>query len=118
MAEIYTNLHGILIFIQRGISLIGILIIMTGVVIAFFKYFSYLLGGKLTARGAKINVIRGDLGRILILGLEFIVAADLIGTTTTPDYYALGLAGIIVLIRTLLSYSINKELESINKERG
>jgi uncharacterized membrane protein len=44
-----------------------------------------------------INQIRLRLGRVLTLGLEFIVAADLIGTTTTPDYYSVGIVAIIVL---------------------
>jgi uncharacterized membrane protein len=57
------------------------------------------------------------LGRVLTLGLEFIVAADLIGTTTTPDYYALGILAIIVIIRTVLSYTLNKEIESLAKEQ-
>ena len=59
------------------------------------------------------NKIRLDLGQILILGLEFIVAADLIGTTTTPDYYAVGILAIIVGIRTLLSYSLTREMSHI-----
>lgn len=113
MNQAYQYLHGTLVFIQHGISLIGILIIVTGVLIAFAQYFAYLLSGKVAANNASVNVIRGNLGRILILGLEFIVAADLIGTTTAPDYYSLGLAAIIVAIRTLLSFSINRELESL-----
>lgn len=115
--EVFQYLHGSLVFIQHGISLIGILVILTGVLIAFAKYAVFLSGGNITARGVIINAIRLDLGRILILGLEFIVAADLIGTTTAPDYYALGLAGIIVVIRTLLSYSINGELATLDNEK-
>lgn len=50
------------------------------------------------------------------MGLEFIVAADLIGTTTTPDYYALGILAIIVAIRTVLSFTLNRELMALNAE--
>ncbi len=52
-----------------------------------------------------------------MLGLEFIVAADLIGTTTTPDYYSLGIVAGIVAIRTLLNYSLNRELTALSKEK-
>ena len=52
---------------------------------------------------------------ILTLGLEFIVAADLIGTTTAPDYYSVGIVASIVLIRTVLSYTLNKEITSLSK---
>ena len=110
LAGFYT----ILMIIQRGISFVGILIILSGVLIAISQYLFFMLKGELMTQGAKINAIRLNLGRILILGLEFIVAADLIGTTTTPDYYALGLAAIIVLIRTLLSFSLNREIMSLS----
>ena len=110
------NIHAILVFIQRTVSVIGILIIISGVLLALCQYFYFLITGQLIEQGAKINTIRLNLGRILILGLEFIVAADLIGSTTAPDYYEVGLLAIIVLIRTLLTFSINRELLSLKKE--
>jgi uncharacterized membrane protein len=108
--------HLVIVFIQHLVSLIGILIIISGVLFCLCQYIYAILSGQLAAQISPINTIRLNLGRVLILGLEFIVAADLIGTTTTPDYYAVGLLAIIVLIRTVLSFSINKELMSINKE--
>jgi len=112
----WLNLHEILVIIQRCVSGIGILIILTGVLLALSQYLYFVFTGQLTSQGASINTIRLNLGRILILGLEFIVAADLIGTTTTPDYYAVGMLAIIVLVRTVLSFSISRELMSINQE--
>lgn len=108
--------HTILSFIQQCVATIGILIIVSGVFVALFRYLSFISTGNIIEQGSIINHIRLHLGRHLILGLEFIVAADLIGTTNTPDYYAVGLLAIIVAIRTLLSFSINRELMSINKE--
>ena len=110
-------IHVGLVFVQRAVSVIGILIIISGVLLSLFQYLYYVVTGQLLTEEVKINNIRLNLGRILILGLEFIVAADLIGTTTTPDYYAVGLVAIIVLIRTLLSFSINRELMMIGKEQ-
>ncbi len=116
MAMDWGVLNHILLIIQHIISFIGVLIIFSGVIIALFQYINYLFSGKIIHHGAKINDIKLTLGRTLILGLEFIVAADLIGTTTTPDYYALGILGIIVLIRTLLSFSLSRELLTASKE--
>ena len=104
-------------WVQHGISFCGIMIILSGVLYALYKYSYYLYGGFTINRGAEINQIRLDLGRVLILGLEFIVAADLIGTTTTPDYYELGIVAIVVAIRTLLSFSLNREILSLSKEQ-
>lgn len=112
----WETLHSILVFVQHCVSTIGILIIVTGVVVCLVQYLTYMFSGQLLSQSAIINNIRLTLGRILILGLEFIVAADLIGTTTTPDYYAVGLLACIVLIRTILTFSINRELMSITKE--
>ncbi len=109
-------IHECLVIIQHTISVIGILIIISGVLFCLYQYLYAIFSGQLVSQTESINNIRLNLGRVLILGLEFIVAADLIGTTTTPDYYEVGLSAIIVLIRTVLSFSINKELMSIGKE--
>jgi uncharacterized membrane protein len=110
------DLHTLLIAIQHMVSTIGIFIIISGVAYSLYQYLYAACTGQLAAQGSIINSIRLNLGRILILGLEFIVAADLIGTTTTPDYYAVGLLASIVVIRTILSFSINRELMMIGKE--
>ena len=113
---IWSDVHNILVIAQHFVSVFGILIILSGVLLALGQYIYFGCNGELLREGNKINLIRLTLGRCLILGLEFIVAADLIGTTTTPDYYAVGMLAIIVAIRTLLSFSINRELMEIGKE--
>ena len=110
------GLHEILEIIQRTISFLGILIILVGALIALYHYIRYIFSDKLPTRKNNINTIRLNLGQAIILGLEFIVAADLIGTTTTPDYYSVGILASIVLIRTLLSFTLNKEILSLSKE--
>jgi len=107
------NFHTIILHIQHGISFCGLLVILLGVLIALYRYISYSLKGA-ESQEWNINHIRLSLGRVLTLGLEFIVAADLIGTTTAPDYYSVGIVASIVLIRTLLSYTLNREINSIS----
>lgn len=109
-------IHTIVVFLQHCVSTAGIVVILFGVTFALGRYIYYLISGRLLEQGSIINEVRLSLGRTLILGLEFIVAADLIGTTTTPDYYAVGLLAIIVVIRTLLSFSLNRELMALSKE--
>lgn len=112
----WSNVFGILVFVQHTVSTIGILIIISGVFYALSQYLYFIFTRQVVSDGSHINSIRLTLGRVLILGLEFIVAADLIGTTTTPDYYEVGLLAIIVVIRTVLSFSINRELMAISRE--
>jgi|SRR6185295_20002908 len=109
------DLHFVLLTIQHTTSFIGVLIILSGVIWSLYCFFYYALTKQLGGEDKKINLIRLNLGRVLILGLEFIVAADLIGTTTAPDYYSVGILAIIVIIRTVLSFSLNKELMGLKE---
>lgn len=109
-----SNLHNLLLYIQHIISFCGVLVIFVGVIMALIGYIRYSLDGFATQK-IDINKIRLNLGLVLTLGLEFIVAADLIGTTTAPDYYSIGILASIVLIRTVLSCTLNREINSINK---
>lgn len=113
---IWNHVYDVLVFVQHTVSVIGILIIISGVFYALSQYLYFIFTRQILSDGTHINAIRLTLGRVLILGLEFIVAADLIGTTTTPDYYEVGMLAIIVIIRTVLSFSINRELMAISKE--
>jgi uncharacterized membrane protein len=108
-------LLNILVNIQHMVSFLGVLIILSGIVLAIYQYASQYVRGQIVSESEAINSIRLNLGRTIILGLEFIVAADLIGTTTAPDYYTVGILAIIVIIRTVLSYTLNKELMSLSK---
>ena len=54
---------------------------------------------------------RGNLGRAILLGLEFLVAADIVGTVVVdPTFENLGVLGLIVLIRTALSFALEVEI--------
>lgn len=61
---------------------------------------------------ATLPAYRADLGRGVLLGLEMLVAADIIGTVAvTPTFGSLGVLGIVVLIRTFLSISLSVEID-------
>jgi uncharacterized membrane protein len=107
--------HTVVVTIQSIISFAGIFIILSGVLIALFQYVYLMATGQLMVDTVGINAIRLNLGRSLILGLEFIVASDLISTTSAPDYYTVGIVAIVVTIRTVLSFSLNREIMAINQ---
>ena len=55
--------------------------------------------------------LRTDLGRAILLGLEFLVIADIIGTVAVePTLQNLGVLAVIVAIRTLLSFALELEV--------
>jgi uncharacterized membrane protein len=55
---------------------------------------------------------RTTIGRGVLLGLELLVAADIIGTiAVTPTFRSLGILAMIIAIRTFLSASLSVEIE-------
>jgi len=61
---------------------------------------------------AVLPTYRADLGRGVLLGLELLVAADIVGTVAiAPTFSNLGVLAIVILIRTFLSISLGVEIE-------
>ncbi|CAJ0862513.1 hypothetical protein AMST5_01496 [freshwater sediment metagenome] len=87
--------------------------VMTIVIAALVATLSFLFGGLSSGdwQGA-LRLYRANLGRGILLGLELLVAADIIGTVAvTPSLANLAVLGGIVLIRTFLSFSLEVEIE-------
>jgi uncharacterized membrane protein len=103
-----------LLTIKSLISVLGTLVIVVGVVMGLYRFLKLIFLPKRSTRAYGVNAIRRDLGKTIVLGLEFIIAADVIETTTTPDYYSLGILAIIVMIRTFLSFSLSREISQLS----
>jgi uncharacterized membrane protein len=85
----------------------GVLVIVAGLLFATFRF---VATGRREPDGYRR--FRQDLGRGILLGLEFLVAADIIRTVAvTPTLQGVLVLGLIVLIRTFLSMSLQVELE-------
>jgi len=94
----------------RGVELVGVAIIVLGAVYACIRLVQRLVG-RLGGDGL-YHGFRADLGRAILLGLEFLVAADIIGTVAVaPTMDNLLILGLIVLIRTFLSTALQVEIE-------
>lgn len=100
----------VLEWIATGIEVTGVAIIVVGAVAATLVF---LYGGLVTVGWpAAFDRYRANLGRGILLGLELLVAADIIGTVAvTPSFENLAILGLIVLIRTFLSFSLEVEIE-------
>jgi uncharacterized membrane protein len=60
------------------------------------------------------TLLREFFGGVLLLAVEILVAADLIRTVAvTPTLESVGVLGLIVLIRTFLSFSLETEIEGV-----
>lgn len=96
--------------ITRTIEVGGIAIIVLGTVGATVAFLWQMVRGGPGTRA--FDRYRGNLGRAILLGLEFLVAADIINTVAIePTLESLAVLGGIVLIRTFLSFSLEIEIE-------
>ncbi|MEZ4869176.1 MAG: DUF1622 domain-containing protein [Caldilineaceae bacterium] len=83
--------------------------------IALAAFYAIIFAGIQRLQGIPIansfQTTRQHLGRGILLGLEFLVAADIIHTVAVElTFTTVGVLAIIVLIRTFLSFTLNLEL--------
>jgi uncharacterized membrane protein len=62
-------------------------------------------------RSPSFDRIRHDIGSHLLLGLEFLIAADIVRSVVNPTLEELAVLGGIVAIRTVLSYFLGREID-------
>jgi uncharacterized membrane protein len=96
--------------IAQGVEILGILTLVLGLAVALVRAGLALAGGRGGEEGYRI--VRTVFGRSILLGLEFLVAADIIRTVAVqPSLQNVAVLGLIVLIRTFLSFSLEVEID-------
>ena len=91
-----------------GIDAVGVAAIVIGLVVAVARWAA---PGRWGAERS-FRALRQDIGRGILLGLEFLVAADIIRTVAvSPTLDNVLVLGLIILIRTFLSIALEVELE-------
>ena len=95
--------------VGSALDLVGVALMAVGRVIAFVRYATV----PVAAGGIDCyQRLRQDIGRAILLGLEVLVAADIIRTVAvTPTLTSVAVLGAIVVIRTFLSMSLQLEVE-------
>ena len=96
--------------IAKGIEALGVTTLLVGLAAAL------VTGGLDLRRGETgenvYRTIRTAFARSILLGLEFLVAADIIRTVAVqPSAENVAVLGLIVLIRTFLSFSLEVEID-------
>ena len=87
----------------RGVEVVGVSLLLLGAILAGGVFARRLVRGG--GFHAAYHAFRGDLGRAILLALELLVVADIIGTVaTTPTLDDLAVLAAIVAIRTFLSF--------------
>lgn len=108
----------ILRYTSHIISYISIGIICYGAAIGLYHFikneFNRFGKGFSLQRTVQIKI---EVGYYLLLGLEFLIASDIIDTILNPSFQDLGILAGTVVIRTGLSYFLNKEIEDLKADK-
>ena len=97
--------------VVRGFEVAGVAILAIGSVFAGIRFLLGLVGAR---RAEAYQRVRNDIGRAILLGLEVLIIADIVQTITLdPTIEGALTLGIVVLVRTFLSFSLEIELEGV-----
>jgi uncharacterized membrane protein len=89
---------------------VGAAIMVVGGLVAFATYARRVRGGG----AAAYTALRQDLGRVILLGLEVLIIGDIIRTIVVdPSLESVGVLGLIVVIRIILSFSLEVEIDGV-----
>lgn len=104
------SFHELMETIGKAVDAAGVLAIVIGAVVSTVLAARALLRHR--HEGLDVfETYRRRLGRSILLGLELLVAADIIRTVAIdPTYDSVGVLAVIVLIRTFLSWSLELEI--------
>jgi uncharacterized membrane protein len=98
--------------IALAIDVLALTVILIGLVVSVIQFArSQTLGLRGSAFSASMTAVRCTFGSYLLLGLEFMIASDITRTINEPTYKELIILGSIVLIRTIVSHFLNKEIQ-------
>ncbi len=102
------QLHEFVELAGDGAEIAGVVLIIGGLILATARYALARQADTVT----RYQRYRQDLGRAILLGLEVLVAADIVRTVAfTPTMESVLVLAMIVAIRTFLSWSLALELE-------
>ncbi len=93
--------------VSYAVDAVGVAVIVAGLLYALARFAFVRPGAE-----SRYRRLRQDVGRGILLGLEFLIAADIIRTVAVaPTLDNVLVLGVIVLIRTFLSMALQVELE-------
>ncbi|MEO6433715.1 MAG: DUF1622 domain-containing protein [Sphingomicrobium sp.] len=96
--------------VAKALELVGVAIITIGALINLLIFLVRFMDSA--GRADAIAALRSNLGRSILLGLEFLIAADIIDTVAVaPTLDSVVVLAIIIIIRTFLSFSLELEID-------
>jgi len=110
-SDVIEVIHQVIEWTALGVEVLAVAVIVAGVVMVAVTRGTVRYLFRLKERGA-YESYKQQLGEPLLLGLELLVAADVIRTVAlAPTLANVAVLGLLVLVRTMLSWSLSVEME-------
>lgn len=95
--------------VSQGIECLAVAIIVMGALVSTVIFIKRAIREK--AFEDCYHNFRSDFSKAILLGLEFLIASDIVGTVAIgPTFQDLGVLGVLVMIRTFLSFTLELEI--------
>jgi uncharacterized membrane protein len=108
------KLESMVLALSEVFEAIAVLLVALGAVVLVWR----LAAATVTRRRVSFNAVRLEMARYLALALEFLLAADIVQTTVSPNWTTLGELGAIAAIRTALNFSLAREMREERQGGG
>jgi len=104
-------------YVELAIDIVGLTVILIGFTKALWAFVRNELSQRDNeiAFWTRIRQVRCGLGTYLLLGLEFMIASDVIHSFTDPKLESLAELGAIVLVRTVIAYFLGQEISELHE---
>ncbi|NES77262.1 MULTISPECIES: DUF1622 domain-containing protein [Okeania] len=113
LAEIF--LDEFVLILKIFIEAVAVFIIAFAVLKALAQMWHRRKNNQLFAQEGRIRL---DLGISLVLALEFLLAADIVGTAISPSWSDLGKLAAVAGIRTFLNFFLEKEVKELEEKNN
>ena len=106
--QVSDYLAHIMLLFKELLGIVGVIIILMGAVVSIHKFFEAIKQGK---KAPVLNLVRQTFACYIVLGLEFLLASDIVMTIMAPDYYTLGILAGLVIVRTVMTVSLDRDIK-------
>jgi uncharacterized membrane protein len=120
-----TVLHAHFAGLVTALDWVAALIVLLAIVVMLIGVLRFAIGfvrAEVTRdsdeRARVINLERVELGRYILAGLELFIVSDIIHTALSLDFLNLLFLAVLVLIRSAISYFLDRELAESRKDLG
>lgn len=110
------EIKNILLIVAELIDFISVGILLYGFIKILFKYLKAEFKNILNTPIRLLQKIRCEMGIYILLALDFLIASDIIQTTTELSQEKLIELSVMILLRTAIGYFLSKEVDEIESK--